>query len=321
MAIFSRSSKKSSLSSARRMPATDKPSGSAPVVRYYRPSNNNDSQRRRTNSKSNNQEIRNNNAESSNKTSVIKIIYRWFGVAIILFALSANTMLSGPVVKVVSYDSSNPSYKSQKAYSEAIEAMFSSSVLNKSKFTLSSTKLEQQIKEKFPEVDHAVAVIPLAGRQLQVGLKLSKPLARLQQNGSNTQAVLSSSGVVLDVEDASYINTYFSKLPIVSIPNINFKTGDAILTSDEVALVDLLIAEFDGSEAYRYKVVSIEFDIQKREIRVKFEGVDFYAKLTPERQSREQIGALVVSVKNLLEQGKLPKSYIDVRVEDRVFIK
>ena len=83
----------------------------------------------------------------------------------------------------------------------------------------------------------------------------------------------------------------------------------------------LLISEFDGSTTYRHKVKSIEFDVQKREIRVRFEGVGYYAKLTPERESRVQVGALVSALRSTGEQGSLPTEYIDVRVDDRVFVK
>lgn len=186
---------------------------------------------------------------------------------------------------------------------------------------LNSSSFETKIKTMFPEVESAVVVTPLAGRRLQVGLELEKPLARLNQALSNSQAVLSYSGTVVLEDDATLINEKFAQIPSISIPNITYSVGDQILTSSEAGLIRLLINEFDGSTPYRHKVKSIEFDVQKREIRVRFESVSYFAKLTPERESRVQVGALVSALKSMTEQSSLPTEYIDVRVDDRVFVK
>ena len=295
-------------------------SPSNPVVRYYRP-NRGDENKRSVKDLKHTEFDPKTNKPARQKASLAKLFYRWSGLLAIIFLMLANTTLSGTAVKVSTATDKIGLYKTQKIYSDDINTIFRNNLLNKSKFTLNSTKLEEQIKAKFPEVEQATVIIPLAGRKLQVGVVLAKPLARLQYDKSNKQAIISEKGVVIDVQDASQVSSSFSELPIISVPNVNFSAGDSLLTTQEASLVSLIRSEFDGTEDYRYKVRSLEFDVQKREIRVKFEGVNFYAKLTPERDSREQIGSLVVSLKSLQEQGRLPQEYIDVRVEDRVFVR
>ncbi|MBP6962015.1 hypothetical protein KBB49_00560 [Candidatus Saccharibacteria bacterium] len=289
----------------------------APIMRYYRPPISGKSQRT-TNDKpvSNNSRT---NSESS-RTSVFSLIYRWFGIIIILFLIVANTTISDAIVKINS-DSQANLYRSLEEYREGINNIFESNFKNRSKFMLNSSSFETKIKTMFPEVESAVVVTPLAGRRLQVGLELEKPLARLNQALSNSQAVLSYSGTVVLEDDATLINEKFAQIPSISIPNITYSVGDQILTSSEAGLIRLLINEFDGSTPYRHKVKSIEFDVQKREIRVRFESVSYFAKLTPERESRVQVGALVSALKSMTEQSSLPTEYIDVRVDDRVFVK
>ncbi len=286
-------------------------------MRYYRPPISGKSQRT-TNDKpvSNNSRT---NSESS-RTSVFSLIYRWFGIIIILFLIVANTTISDAIVKINS-DSQANLYRSLEEYREGINNIFESNFKNRSKFMLNSSSFETKIKTMFPEVESAVVVTPLAGRRLQVGLELEKPLARLNQALSNSQAVLSYSGTVVLEDDATLINEKFAQIPSISIPNITYSVGDQILTSSEAGLIRLLINEFDGSTPYRHKVKSIEFDVQKREIRVRFESVSYFAKLTPERESRVQVGALVSALKSMTEQSSLPTEYIDVRVDDRVFVK
>lgn len=289
---------------------------SAPIMRYYRPPVTSKNQRVTSEKSNTNQR----NKTSDSRTSIFGIIYKWFGIIIILFLVIANTTISDAIVKINS-DSQDSMYRSLEEYSEGINNIFASNIKNRSKFTLNSNSFEAKIKTKFPEVKTAVVVTPLAGRRLQVGLELERPLARLNQALSNTQAVLSESGTVVLEDDAPVINEQFAQIPSISIPNITYSLGDQILTSSEAGLIRLLVSEFDGSVPYRHKVKSIEFDVQKREIRVRFEGVGYYAKLTPERESRVQVGALVSTLRSTGEQGSLPTEYIDVRVDDRVFVK
>ncbi len=290
---------------------------SAPIMRYYRPAAGVKNQRTIDKTKSKNN-FR--STPESSRTSIFGLIYRWFGIIVIIFLVVANTTLSDAIVKM-NGDNQTNMYRPLEEYSEGINSIFKSSVKNRSKFTLNSTTFEAKIKNEFPEVKGAVVVTPLAGRRLQVGLVLEQPLARLNQSLSNSQAVLSESGTVVLEDDATVINEQFAKIPSLSIPNINYSVGDQILTSSEADLIKLLVSEFDSSDPYRHKVKSIEFDVQKREIRVRFDGAGYFAKLTPERESRAQVGALVSALKSLSERGEMPSEYIDVRVDDRVFVK
>lgn len=281
----------------------------APVVRYYRP----ESVQKKSNIR-----LKDESEVNKKKFNLFQFLYKWIGILAILFLVIANTTLSGVVIKIQNFNETTP-YKSNKQYKDKITDIFNKNMLNKNKISFNSTKFETQIKNEFPEVESVVAVIPLAGRGLQVGLTLTEPLARLQTNG-NKQTFLGQNGKSIEyINDSDKLNEF--NLPILSIPNISFNVGDQLLTNEEVKLIDLLTKEFDGSDSYRYSLKSIEFNIKSREIMIRFNGVNFYAKLTVERQIREQVGSLVATIKNLSEQGNLPKEYIDVRVEDRVFVK
>lgn len=297
-----------------------RPRSSAPIVRYYRPAPTSKATKKDNSGASKSSADSRNNPKTKS-SSLFSLAYRWFGIIIILFLVIANTTISDAIVKIDAGSSEFANYRSLEEYNTEINRIFNSSIKNKSKFTLNSSSLEAEIKKKFPEVSNAVVVTPLAGRRLQVGISLEKPLARLQQPLNNSQAILSSTGSVVIEDSATVINERFADYPSISIPNINYSVGDQILTSSEASLIRLLISELDGSEPYRYKVKSLEYDVQKREIRLRFENVGFFARLTPERGAREQVGALVSSLKSLTNQGGLPSEYIDVRVDDRVFVK
>jgi hypothetical protein len=232
--------------------------------------------------------------------------------------LIINTTLSS--AKVTKIDDKGIAYRTTQEYKDGVNDVFSSSLLHKSKVTVDSDSFEKQVTEKFPEVSRAVAVVPLAGRELQVNLEFSKPLLRLT-TVDKQQGIVGAEGNFILLGDTSS-SASFDRIPVLSLQvQPELQQGSQLLTSVETALLKLLISELDGSEPYRHKVKSVLFDVAKREMQVRFDGVAYYAKITPERESRGQVGALVATLKQLTAQSIIPAQYIDVRVEDRTFVQ
>ncbi len=303
----------------RRVSDTSASSAQAPIVRYYRPQR---SVQRSTSATGKNEQARSlgeaKNAVVSPLKSVGRIVARWMFIGAIVALLVVNVTLSGVSVRV---KGSSYSYRTNEQYQQIIKTILSSRATFLTKATLSSSALEAEIKKQLPEVRAATAIIPLAGRRLQVVLEVSNPLARLQ-TGTNKLSVISSAGVVTTEDTTETINAHFIDLPSLSMIGITPQVGSQLLTQSETALIELLSKEFDGSEATRPKVQSLEFDVKKREIKVRFKDKPYYAKVTPEQESGVQVGALVKTIAYLGEQGTTqPTEYIDVRVEDRVFVR
>jgi hypothetical protein len=230
-----------------------------------------------------------------------------------------NTTISSVSLKV--QDSSLSSYRTFEDYNYGLQKILDESIFNKSKLTLRTSKLENSIKEAFPEVSKATVIIPLAGRKLKVGLQMDQPLLRLVYQ-DNRQGIVGESGRLLVLTDKKVVLSSFSSLVSLIIePNLEFVQGNQVLTTTEIELISLLLREFDGSTTYKPKTLLINFKVEKREIQVNFEGKAFFAKLTPERDAKLQIGSLVATLKQLNEQGSEPSEYLDVRVEERVYVK
>ncbi len=294
-------------------------SRTAPVMRYYRPP---------TKAASRNAESRRGlpNEDKSTATLLpgikkfLVLFSQWAAVIAIVLLLLANTTLSGVSVRV---KGSEYPYRENEQYSAKIYSIMKQNILYRTKFLTSSTKLETEIKQSFPEVESAVVVIPLAGTKLQVTLDVAAPLVRLMRSG-NELAVISSAGVVTQTGSSDEINATFSSLPSLSVVGAQVTVGQQLLTQEEIDLLRLLILEFDGSSAARPTFVSAEYDIQKREIKARFKDKSYYAKLTPEREVRVQVGSLVTALKALSDQAQQiapPSEYIDVRVDDRLFMR
>lgn len=294
---------------------------SAPIVRYYRPQQRTTSASNRHDSARSMSDVERPSSQSSalqkSLKGALRVFSQWLILGLILALLVVNITLSGTSIRVKG--SSYP-YRTNEQYQAIINEVLDSRTAFQTKATLSSSSLEAEIRKRSPEVDTATAIIPLAGRRLQVILDVASPLVRLQ-TGSSKLAVVSSAGIVTHEDASAAINSTFSQLPSLSMVGLTPKVGEQILTQDEAALLQLLTSEFDGSETFRPAVQSLEFDVQKREIKARFKDKQFYAKITPEEEGRLQVGALVKTLKSLTEQSALPSEYVDVRVEDRVFVR
>lgn len=286
---------------------------SAPVIRYY--SANKEATPQKRTERVQHDEEKTLKARSHRFISLLP--QRLVFIAIVALLL-VNTTLSSAKVAIAS---DTTAYRLAAVYEQKISELFGTSFLQRSKLTFSSDAFEQQIISAFPEVSRAVAVVPIAGRNVQVYLEFITPLVRLTTT-DNQEGVIGEGGVFVFLDTKSLDTSSLSELPVLTLkeqPEI--QEGSQLLTSVESKLLALLKAEFDGSAPYRPQVSSIVFDVKKREMDVRFKGTSYFAKVTPERDAREGVGSLIATLKELEGRNAIPKEYIDVRVEDRVFIK
>jgi hypothetical protein len=289
---------------------------SASVMRYYRPDST--GRKRTTQTNSTAERPRGEDTSGSGRLSkFIDILVRWGLLATIGIVFFSNFGLVDTRIQIKlpekwPYDA--------EYYKEGARAIQNSSVLYRTKLTLRSDRFEEQFKGRFPEVQEVTVTYPIAGRQLIVNVILSEPLLRIVGAG-NQQGIVTQDGLVSLLDESQKINESFSYLPSLSVVDLPIELGQRVLTSEEAELLSLLVSELDGSEAYRPKISSVEFDVKKREIIVKFVDKNYFGKLTPESESRGQVGSLVAVIRDSVEKGTPVGSYIDVRVEGRVFVK
>jgi len=250
--------------------------------------------------------------------SIARVIIKWSGAMGIAAVLLVNVLLGGVSVKA---RTNELNVRSQDEYDNAVEELFNQSIFNRLKFTFGSDNFEQELRQKLPEIDSAVAVVPLVGTKLQVVVSVSRPVAR-QALGGGKQGLINSQGVLIHVDDSTAVLSAFADLPLISVsPTVDFKLAQQVFTSKEMVVVSRLNAEFDGTAKERHRVESISYSIEKREFTVRFRGAPYYAKLTSETAPDLQIGALLSALKDLESSGGVAGEYIDVRVVGRVFVK
>lgn len=260
---------------------------------------------------------------TSTRKSVTKsaLLSRLVSASIILgfiFIFAYSSTLSSNVKVQVS--KSNAEFREQSEYRSGVKSILESSILNKSKLFADSDAIENKVKLMFPEVESAVLIMPLGGRNPRLNITTSSIVASVD-NGATT-SVITESGLI--IKDVILPNSPTQlRVRLLNLDITGFENGDQVLTRNEVSLIKLLRDEL-GKITINDKPVtpqSIDVNVIDASFMVKLKDFPFIVKMSSQSDSREEVGALLVALEWLSSDNSLPSEYIDVRVPGRVFVK
>ncbi|MDO8335230.1 MAG: hypothetical protein Q7T74_00385 [Candidatus Saccharibacteria bacterium] len=195
-------------------------------------------------------------------------------------------------------------------YRLGINQILSGSLLNRSKLTFDSTKLEQEILDLYPEIAGVTVAVPLVGHTPVIGIRFADPTIKFVSGAQ--QMVLDNTGKVLPLVATN------AALPVVSDESgIVYESGDRALSSDEVSALISVHSEILANDK---KVASMRIGVAPKEFALQLEGESYYIKFKLDHTAREQVGALWTVLERLVAEGKKPATYIDVRLAERVFV-
>jgi len=201
-------------------------------------------------------------------------------------------------------------FRPNDEYRLGINQILSRSLLNRSKLTFDSAKLEEEISDLYPEIANVTVAVPLVGHTPVVGISFADPTIKFVSG--TAQMVLDNTGKVLPLVATN------AALPLVSDESgIAYKAGDRALSSEEVTA---LISVYSEILANDKKVSSMRIGVAPKEFALQVEGESYYVKFKLDNTAREQVGALWAVLNSMSAEGKKPATYIDVRLSERVFI-
>lgn len=237
-----------------------------------------------------------------------------FTMIVLLFF--ATTLSSSPAIQVPrgSYE-----YRQQSEYVAHASKILNESLLNRSKVLFRSASFEDKMKQEFPEIDQISAVVPLGGRDLSIALIVASPLA-VVSNGSAT-GVMDNTGTL--VSDTSGNESQLFKVRFTS-PLDSFEPGDRLLTTNEVELLKLINDEINQPSLLpQFKDVTLKevlINVTDGQLEARFNGLSYFVRFSAYSDAREQVGAMVLTMRRLQRENTIPTQYIDVRVQGRTFV-
>lgn len=239
------------------------------------------------------------------KTSVR--IASWLLVAIFFGYLVY--LRTSPTVTAVA-DDVEIADSAKQTYQADAEKLLAGSMLNRSKLTLDTHGVADELKKLHPEIRYASVAAPIFGNSPTVSLTLMRPVATLHSAGQVYG--LDATGHTLAARaSAADLPVVVDEANVIPIPGEQFlpvSTVNSIKTIvEQASAAGLEIDTIALPKANPYEVLA------------HVKGKRYKVHYNLESDVLQQSGAMIATIKHLGTAE--PKEYIDVRVQGKVYYK
>ncbi|HEX8762369.1 MAG TPA: hypothetical protein VF733_01285 [Candidatus Saccharimonadales bacterium] len=234
-------------------------------------------------------------------------------LAVLVVTICFMQLSNKATVQSVGTPSGELFLRDKAVYTAAVQQAFSSPI-NRNKLTVNTGKISNDLKKQFPELKAVSVSLPAIGTRPTVYIQPSIP----------SMILVSRDGMyVLDTDGRALIaGNQVAKLSDLGVPAVNDESGLAI-RAGEIALpksVVVFTTEVVGQlKAKQVGIGSLTLPMGTNELHVRPDKAGYYVKFNLHGNAREEVGAFLATKQYLEGQKKLPRSYIDVRVENKVY--
>ncbi len=236
---------------------------------------------------------------------------------IVLLVLNMFLIGTPQLAFVQSSDPSQLYVRPKTAYELGIRQAFSSSLLNRAKFSIQTARIDNRLKQQFPELTDIHVQVPFIGVRPRVYLQPAIPALLLATTSGRVYALDSNGRALLTTSEAPALTTLH--LPTVSDQSgLAVNPGDIALPGANVAFITEVAGQL---KAKQLVITDLILPKGTSELDVRISGVQYPVKFNLRGNAREEAGTYL-AVKQQLERDHItPGSYMDVRVEGRAYYK
>ncbi len=235
--------------------------------------------------------------------------------AVLLVGVFFMQLSSKALVESVGMPSGQLFLRDKEVYVTAVHEAFSSPI-NRNKLTVNTAKISQDLKAQFPELQTVSVSLPVIGTRPTVYIQPSIPkLVLVSKNGM----------YVLDANGRALIaGNQVAKLNDLGVPVVNdesgldIKTGDIALPRSVVAFIQEVTGQLKTKQL---AITSLTLPLGTNELHLRTDKAGYYVNFNLHGNAREEVGAYLATRQHLESTKKMPREYIDVRVEHRVYYK
>lgn len=228
----------------------------------------------------------------------------------LVFSLGLTT---NPKVVVVNEQEQGvqPFLRSSEAYQDAVSAELSGSVLNRTKLSINTAKVEQDLKNALPEVGEASITLPIIGRNPVVYLKIAEPAFVLKPENGEAYVIDDQGRAVVPTSEVPEVATSLTRVDDMS--GLPIEQGKAVVPADQVAFLHEIRAQFDAAHI---AISHFSLPSEANSLRVHPTKKSYYIKFSFTSDPRRQAG------RYLAARSKIkPLQYVDVRVDERIYVR
>lgn len=264
-------------------------------------------------------ETRTNNPDGKNGS---KTTNRWqyapsiAAVVVIFISIMYSTLLSTTNPQVVPLSDTTPSLlRPSEEYQTGIADILSNSPLTRSKITIQTDKLEQEIMRAFPELSEVSINIPLLGKRPIVQISPAQP--KLVLRSQNGDYVLDSRGVVLMLISDLQNKNEFKLITVNDSVVPSNAIGERVLPESTIEFINSVAFQFEQKGQV---IEAIDLPAVANELHVRVQGSPYYIKFNLQNDPLQQAGSYF-ALSEKLAGGSQPSEYIDLRVAGRAYYK
>lgn len=237
---------------------------------------------------------------------------------VLITALALNSLVldTRPRMEVAPGASATALLQDKTVYEQAAADLLGASLTNRVKLTAQTGVAASRLTKQFPELGAATILLPVLGRQPVLRVDPAVP-ALIMGDGSQSY-VLSTAGRAI-LPTAKIANAGKLSLPVVTDQSgLPLRTGEQALPSSTVHFITEVAGQLKAAKA---PVASMTLPKGMGELDVRLEGQPYFIKFNLMGNARAEAGAFLAVKQHLEREHKTPGSYIDVRVEGRVYYK
>jgi hypothetical protein len=203
------------------------------------------------------------------------------------------------------------------AYQEAATTILRSSLLNRTKPTINTAEVADQLQRQFPELQQVAISLPVIGYQPVVHVQAAQPALIMNTTGGQSY-ILATDGRAL-LTPTQVPNIANLDLPVVTDQSgLPIHAGAVALPGSTVSYVTEVAGQL---KAAHLGIASLTLPKATSEMDVRLEGVAYSVKFNLMGQARVEAGAFLATKAQLERQHINPASYVDVRVDGRAYFK
>lgn len=246
-------------------------------------------------------------------------LYSFGGLAVILLLIGFMLQLDAkPRVVTVDLGTEKQLFlRDHAVYEEAAARIFRQSVFNRSKLTVNTNAIVDQMQQQFPELVAVSVSLPVTGSRPTMHIQPAQPHIVLSTSTSGTYLLDASGRALMEAAQAPSLADLTAPV-VIDESGITIKEGQLALPRATIAF----IAEVAGQlQAQKIEATSYTLTPGANELHIRLQGVGYYVKFNVRGNAREEVGAYLAVKKKLESEKKMPAEYVDVRVENRAYFR
>ncbi len=235
--------------------------------------------------------------------------------AILLALVNASLLDSNP--KIVLVQTSGTVHRDPKTYQAGIEEIWKKSPFNRTKLTVSTDKIEQEISDQFAELSSIQIELPLLGKRPYIRITSAQPAIELVSvNGS---FYVDNAGLVLARTSDLSKNQLDSLAVVRDESGLSAEPGKIIMSAAQVEFLQKLYAQLRAESVVVSSIILPKTAANQADLRV--DGQSYYVKFSLDSDPRQAVGTYLAAKKKLEAESIKPAEYMDVRISEKAFYK